>query len=99
MGCVLRPGSATAALWTRFDLGGFGIGSDFTWQANVNAVYSFNEKTAIIFGYRIIDLDYDDDDAAGEFELDAATRGPIAGLFFQLLIANFRSKLTKESKR
>lgn len=74
--------SESWSLWTRFDLGGFGIGSKFTWQINANAVYSFSEKTALAFGYRVIHIDYEDDNTVSRFKLDAATHGPIAGLVF-----------------
>ena len=70
------------SLWTRFDLGGFGIGSDFTWQVNALAVYSFSEKKALMFGYRVIDMDYNDDNAVGRFVYDASMQGPVAGLLF-----------------
>lgn len=41
------------------DIGGFGIGSDFTWQVSAGANYNFSKTVSGKFGYRIFDVDYD----------------------------------------
>ncbi|MGV6825446.1 MAG: outer membrane beta-barrel protein, partial [bacterium] len=49
--------------WTiraRGDVGGFGVGSDFTWHAIVTANYNLSERWTLKFGYRHLDIDYDD---------------------------------------
>jgi hypothetical protein len=61
----------------KFDLGGGG--SKFTWQAFGGAGYRFNEKVALIFGYRALDVNYDKDN----FVYDMNQRGPIVGLGFR----------------
>jgi len=43
------------------DVGGFGIGSDITWQALAGASYAANESVSIKFGYRFLHTDYDKD--------------------------------------
>jgi opacity protein-like surface antigen len=43
------------------DVGGFGIGSDFTWQAALGANYEFSKTFAGKIGYRYISVDYDKD--------------------------------------
>jgi hypothetical protein len=61
----------------KFDLGGGG--SQFTWQAFAGAGYSLNPKIALIFGYRVLDVDYD----KNNFVFDMNQRGPIMGLGFR----------------
>ena len=41
------------------DIGGFGVGSDFAWQAAVGVNYDFSKTVSAKFGYRYMDVDYD----------------------------------------
>ncbi|HWS00756.1 MAG TPA: hypothetical protein VN249_09090 [Prolixibacteraceae bacterium] len=43
----------------RGDIGGFGIGSDFTWQLEAYAGYRFSKLFQLKAGYRYISIDYD----------------------------------------
>jgi opacity protein-like surface antigen len=61
----------------KFDLGGGG--SKFTWQVFGGGGYNLNEKIALIFGYRVLDVDYD----KNNFVYDMNQRGPIFGLGFK----------------
>ena len=61
----------------KFDLGGGG--SQFTWQVFGGAGYNLNPKIALIFGYRVLDVDYD----KNNFVYDMNQRGPIVGLGFK----------------
>jgi hypothetical protein len=61
----------------KFDLGGGG--SKFTWQLFAGAGYNVNPKIALIFGYRVLDVDYD----KNNFVYDMNQRGPIVGLGFK----------------
>jgi hypothetical protein len=61
----------------KFDLGGGG--SQFTWQVFGGAGYNLNPKIALIFGYRVLDVDYD----KNNFVYDMNQRGPILGLGFR----------------
>jgi len=61
----------------KFDLGGGG--SQFTWQVFAGAGYNLNPKIALIFGYRVLDVDYD----KNNFVYDMNQRGPILGLGFK----------------
>ena len=61
----------------KFDLGGGG--SKFTWQVFGGAGYNVNPKIALIFGYRVLDVDYD----KNNFVFDMNQRGPIVGLGFR----------------
>lgn len=41
------------------DVGGFGIGSDLSWQVQAGLDYRVSDKYAVKFGYRVLDMDYD----------------------------------------
>ena len=61
----------------KFDLGGGG--SDFTWQIFAGAGYNINPKIALLFGYRVLDVDYN----KNNFVYDMNQRGPILGVGFR----------------
>jgi len=61
----------------KFDLGGGG--SQFTWQVFAGAGYNINPKIALIFGYRVLDVDYN----KNNFVFDMNQRGPVLGLGFK----------------
>jgi hypothetical protein len=42
-------------------IGGFGAGSDVTWDLLGSVGYQWNERFAIVAGYRALGVDYDDD--------------------------------------
>lgn len=60
----------------RGDFGGFGIGSDFTWQIQANVGYRFSEKFHLSLGYRNIDIDYEGGSGSDYFKYDMSTFGP-----------------------
>ncbi len=69
--------------WTfsvRGDVGGFGIGSDFTWQLDGSFRYRMNPKSTLIIGYRYKDTDYEDAD----FTYSGTLRGPLVGVAFDI---------------
>lgn len=61
----------------KFDLGGGG--SKFTWQLFGGAGYNINPKVALIFGYRVLDVNYN----KNNFIYDMNQRGPIMGVGFK----------------
>lgn len=65
------------------DLGGFGVGSDFTWSAMALVGYRFtlsrDLQMTLWAGYRALYQDYDKDD----FEWDMLLHGPLVGIGFQ----------------
>ena len=61
----------------KFDLGGGG--SKFTYQVFGGGGYNVNKKVALIFGYRILDVNYN----KNGFVYDMNQRGPIVGLGFK----------------
>ena len=64
----------------RADVGGFGVGSDFTWNAAMMLLYQKSDKLTFGFGYRALAIDYEDDD--GRFVYDATMPGLLLGVGF-----------------
>jgi hypothetical protein len=63
-------------LQLRGDLGGFGVGSDFTWQVQAHAGYRFTKVFSITAGYRILSMDYDKGTDAERGVYNVDTFGP-----------------------
>ncbi len=59
------------------DIGG-GIDADFSWSVTLGGVYHFNDLLGVGFGYRLIDIDFEDD----EFVFDGKMDGIQIGLLF-----------------
>lgn len=66
----------------RGDIGGFGVGADFSWQALAGFGYRFDAEGRYsgIAAYRHIAVDYEDEDDA--FLFDVAMSGPTVGFRF-----------------
>ncbi len=60
----------------RGDIGGFGVGSDFTWQVQGYAAYRFTQVFQLTAGYRYMSMDYDKGTDTGRFIYDVDTFGP-----------------------
>lgn len=69
-------------LIARGDLGGFGVGSELTWNVAVNALYRASRHTSLVMGYRRLDIDYEQGSAGERFVYDVATSGPQLGIAF-----------------
>ncbi len=63
----------------RFDIGGFGVGSDFSWNLILAGGYHF-KRISLLFGYRAWNVDYDSGEDLTEFKVDVTTSGPFFGL-------------------
>jgi len=61
------------------DVGGFGVGSDMTYQALMAFGYQFNDTFALELGYRYLREDYKN---GNTFTFDTEMHGPIIGLTF-----------------
>jgi hypothetical protein len=66
----------------RGDLGGFGIGSRFTWQIQAYAGYRFSKLFQLTAGYKIISVDYQKGNDDSRFLYDLDTFGPVIRLGF-----------------
>ncbi len=66
------------------DIGGFGVGSDFAWNAFGLIGYRFGlfgtNNAAVYAGYRALSQDYTDGSGDDKFKWDVILHGPIAGL-------------------
>lgn len=63
----------------RADIGGFGVGSELTWQAYGGVNYAFSDSWLGTLGYRYMSIDYDDD----RLTLDIALQGPLIGITYE----------------
>jgi hypothetical protein len=63
------------------DIGGFGVGSDFTWQALGMLGYTFDSegRYSLLAGWRQLDVDYESDEG---FLWDVGMGGPAIGFMF-----------------
>jgi hypothetical protein len=76
---VRAPLGAKWSFRGRADIGGFGVGSDLTWQLEALFEWQMSERSSLVLGYRAIDIDYDKDG----FVYDVLTQGPQAGVAFR----------------
>ena len=67
-------------LWLRGDIGGFGVGSDFTWNAIGMLQFQPWKHVSLFGGYRALYQDYEDGSGADLFKYDVTTHGPVLGL-------------------
>jgi hypothetical protein len=77
---VARAGFPIGGKWSfqaRANLGGFGVGSDLMWQLQADVGYRRSERWSFAFGYRVIDIDYDQGRNSGRFVYDVQTFGPV----------------------
>ncbi len=64
------------------DIGGFGVGSELSWSATVEAVWRISSRVSLSLGYTWLSLDYDIGDDDGRFVYDLDLRGPQLSLTF-----------------
>ncbi len=64
----------------RGDIGGFGIGSDFTYQMLANFRWQASERFGVVFGYRVLGFDYEEGHDAGYERYDLVEQGPLVGM-------------------
>ena len=70
-------------LTARADIGGFGVGSDFTWNAAALVIWQPWTHVSFGAGYRALDQDYEDGEGRDRYKWDATMYGPIAGINFR----------------
>ncbi|KIC95714.1 hypothetical protein [Flavihumibacter solisilvae] len=66
----------------RGNVGGFGIGSDFSWQIQLYGGYRFSPLFQISAGYRAIGLDYETGSGNDRFLYDMVSFGPVVRFGF-----------------
>jgi hypothetical protein len=71
-------------LFLRGDIGGFGVGSEFSWQAIGGYGFEFGTYQGITFsgviGYRALSVDYVQGEGRQRYEFDMLQHGPVLGV-------------------
>lgn len=72
------------ALVGRGDIGGFGAGSDFTWNLQGGVQYAFDNGWAIDLQYKALAVDFDNNDPGLQrFAIDDVQQGPLARISYR----------------
>jgi len=66
----------------RGDIGGFGVGSEFSWQAYADIGFRISHVVSVLAGYRVLDMDYQSETALDPVELDLMISGPQIAVAF-----------------
>jgi len=66
----------------RADIGGFGVGSDFVWQAQATLRWKVRTNFDVVASYRYMEVDFDQDEATGLLVYDMVSAGPGIGVTF-----------------
>jgi len=67
------------------DVGGFDIGSHFTWGVQGGAVWDAGTSWSVVLLYKLLSVDYEagDKSTASYFAYDTITQGPLVGVVFR----------------
>lgn len=65
------------------EIGGFGVGSTFTWQVFPTIGVNLTKRSSLEFGYRWLDIDYSSGENVTLFKYDVLTQGPVMGFAFR----------------
>ena len=65
------------------EIGGFGVGSTFTWQVFPTIGVNIGRRASLEFGYRWLDIDYSTGEDRTLFTWDVLTQGPLLGIAFR----------------
>jgi hypothetical protein len=65
------------------EIGGFGLGSDLTWQVFPTFGVNLAKWVSIDVGYRWLDIDYTSGDGLTLLKYDVLTQGPVMGFAFK----------------
>jgi hypothetical protein len=66
----------------RGDIGGFGVGSDFTYNAIGLVEYKPWKHVSFLGGYRVLYQNYKDGSRIDEFKFDMTMHGPVLAVNF-----------------
>jgi hypothetical protein len=77
------PLSGKLSCLARGDIGGFGVGSDLTWQLGAYLRYATSKSSSLLLGYRYLDIDYEDGAGASRFVYNVTIQGPALGFSWQ----------------
>jgi hypothetical protein len=82
IGLRLRKDTGTGyQFFARGDIGGFGVNSDFVWQAiaGISGQCRCNENLSWVLAYRLLDTDYETGSGENKFAFDMLMHGPAIG--------------------
>lgn len=67
------------------DIGGFGVGADFSWNAAVGASYDASENLSLQLAYRVLSVDRESPAIGGgsPVDLNITIQGPLIGLAYR----------------
>ncbi len=65
------------------DVGGFGIGSDLSWEVLPSVGFDLAKWASVEVGYKYLDTDYENGEGADRFAYDMVLEGPVAGVAFR----------------
>jgi hypothetical protein len=71
------------SLSTRGDIGGFGVGTDFTWQLTGIVQWQPWKNVALLAGYRALNQDYEEGCCVDRYKWDGILHGPVLGVNFR----------------
>lgn len=84
VGVVLRTPAVSRVHGTLIaDVGGFGVGSDVTWQVFPSVGVRLSKHASIEAGWRFLSTDYKTGEGADRFEYDILYQGPVVGFAFR----------------
>lgn len=66
------------------DVGGFGVGSDFSWRAQAVFGYNVSDAVSLNLGYSALGARYQQGSGANLFKIDFTNYGPVIGATFKL---------------
>jgi hypothetical protein len=81
-GRLLLTLSQRVSLAVRGDVGGFGVGSELTWNLVGNVQYHLSRTVSLGAGYRAISIDYEQGSGNDRFRFNVIMHGPVLGAAF-----------------
>ena len=66
------------------DVGGFGVGSDFSWRGQAVLGYNVSDSVALNLGYSALGARYQQGSGANLFKIDFTNYGPVIGATIKL---------------
>lgn len=70
------------ALRLRADMGGFGVGADFSWQGLAAVSWQATKSIHVVAGYKYLREEYESGSGTGYFRYDIAMSGPALAVAF-----------------
>ncbi len=64
------------------DVGGFGVGSEITWNGTIALMYRISRVVSVGVGYRVLNVDYESGSGLTKMKVDATMYGPMIGVGF-----------------